>query len=165
MSDLSWDDAGVLRCVLCFVVTGGRVLLIRKLRGLGAGKINGPGGKIEAGETPEAAALRETEEEIGARPTGLREAGRLWFRFADGLRIHVVVFRADGLEGAPRVTAEAIPQWAAVAEVPYGEMWADDVFWLPLLFERRRFEGRFLFDGDRMVEQEVKVLPERSATG
>ncbi len=30
-------------------------LLIRKKRGLGAGKITAPGGRIEAGETPEAA--------------------------------------------------------------------------------------------------------------
>ena len=35
------------RAALCFVVTGGRVLLIRKKRGLGAGKVNGPGGRLD----------------------------------------------------------------------------------------------------------------------
>src|SRR4051794_35353585 len=35
------------RAVLCFIVCGGRVLLIHKKRGLGAGKVNAPGGKIE----------------------------------------------------------------------------------------------------------------------
>ena len=32
-----------------FVVQGGKILLIRKKRGIGAGKVNGPGGKFEPG--------------------------------------------------------------------------------------------------------------------
>ena len=36
---------------LMFVVQKGRILLIRKKRGIGAGKVNGPGGKFEPGET------------------------------------------------------------------------------------------------------------------
>ena len=40
-----------IRATLVFVVNNGQVLLIRKKRGLGAGKINGPGGKIDPGET------------------------------------------------------------------------------------------------------------------
>jgi 8-oxo-dGTP diphosphatase len=39
------------RANLCFVTRGDEVLLIHKKRGLGAGKINGPGGRIEPGET------------------------------------------------------------------------------------------------------------------
>jgi len=37
------------RAVLCFLRDHERVLLIRKKRGLGAGKINAPGGKSESG--------------------------------------------------------------------------------------------------------------------
>lgn len=42
-----------------------RILLGLKKRGFGAGKWNGFGGKVEKGETIEAAALRELEEESG----------------------------------------------------------------------------------------------------
>ena len=42
--------------------TGGQVLLIRKKRGLGAGKINGPGGKLDPGETFAQTAVREVQE-------------------------------------------------------------------------------------------------------
>ncbi len=49
----NWEPG--LRATLMFIVDEAReeVLLIRKKRGLGAGKINGPGGKIDPGETSE----------------------------------------------------------------------------------------------------------------
>ena len=56
---------------LVFVVRGGRILLIRKKRGLGAGKINGPGGRLEPGESPLDCAVREVQEELRTTPTGL----------------------------------------------------------------------------------------------
>ena len=158
------DPSQAVRCVLCFVVKEGRILLIRKLRGLGAGKINGPGGKVEPGETPLAAAIRETEEEIGVTPTGLREMGDLHFRLVNEegvgakLQLHCTVFRGDDVVGEPVETGEAIPLWRPVDDLPFGEMWADDVFWLPLLIEGDRFEGRFLFDGETMLQHRMRVL-------
>jgi len=35
-----------------------------------------------------------------------------------------------------------------VEEIPYGEMWDDDIHWLPLLLEGRDFDGAFYFNGD-----------------
>jgi hypothetical protein len=48
-----------MKASLCFVRQGGMVLMIRKKRGLGAGKINGPGGRLELGESALEAAIRE----------------------------------------------------------------------------------------------------------
>ncbi len=53
------------RATLCFVRRENEVLLIRKKRGLGAGKINGPGGRIEPGETP--AECRASKKSRGCR--------------------------------------------------------------------------------------------------
>ena len=50
---------------LMFVVQDGKILLIRKKRGIGAGKVNGPGGKFEPGETALQCVLREVREESG----------------------------------------------------------------------------------------------------
>ena len=66
---------------LCFVIQDGQILLIEKKRGLGAGKVNGPGGRLEKGETAEQAAIRETQEEVGITPTGVQWAGELRFQF------------------------------------------------------------------------------------
>lgn len=142
---------------LVFIVSGGQVLLIRKKRGLGAGKINAPGGRLDDGESPEACAAREVQEELGTRPVGLTAAGILRFQFTDGYGIHVHVFRASGCEGTPAETDEAIPIWAPVDAIPFEEMWADDRLWVPHLLAGRRFDGRFVFDGDTMLDQALAV--------
>ena len=50
------------------VVQDGRFLCGTRLKG---GSVGGPGGHIEAGESPEDAAIRETQEEFGIKPKGL----------------------------------------------------------------------------------------------
>ena len=145
----SWQPRD--RATLLFVIRNDRVLLIRKLRGLGAGKINGPGGRLEENETPAEAAVRETREETGIEASGLTEHGELRFQFTNGYSIHVWVFRASECSGTAVTTDEAIPLWTPLEEIPYDEMWADDRLWLPVLLAGRRFDGRFLFDGDSML--------------
>ena len=50
--------------MICYIINDwGEVLLQKKARGFGVGKWNGPGGKLQAGETPEEACLREVKEE------------------------------------------------------------------------------------------------------
>lgn len=140
---------------LLFVVREGKILLIRKKRGLGAGKINGPGGKIDGDESPKDAAVREVQEELRVTPLGVTERGQLSFQFTDGYAIHVTVFDASDVDGEPTETDEAVPLWTSVDEIPYSEMWADDELWLPLMLSGERFLGRFIFDGDRMLDHSL----------
>jgi len=140
---------------LCFVICDGQVLLIRKKRGLGAGKINGPGGRIESGETAVESAVREMQEEVGLTPTGLEEIGELYFQFLDGYKLHVTVFAASGYKGQLKETSEAMPFWVDLDKIPYEEMWEDDPHWLPLLLERKKFCGYFVFDGQRLVSHKI----------
>jgi len=144
------------RANLCFVVAYGKILLIRKKRGLGAGKINGPGGRLEEGETALESAIRETEEELHVTPTGLSERGRLHFQFLDGYSLLCTVFLATGWEGEPTETDEASPLWTPLDQIPYHEMWEDDRHWLPGMLAGREFDGFFEFDGERMLSHEVK---------
>ncbi len=148
----------VERATLLFIRRNGELLLIDKKRGLGAGKVNAPGGRIEPGETAREAAIREVREEVGVTPTGVAPAGRLRFQFVDGHSIEGFVFTATGYTGGePVETDEARPFWAAIDALPFDRMWADDRHWLPWLLAGRRFDGRFLFDGDRMLGRAVET--------
>jgi 8-oxo-dGTP diphosphatase len=149
----TWKPTDV--ATLLFVVQDGRVLLIRKKRGLGAGKINGPGGRLEPGETPLAAAIREVEEEVCVTPRQVEHLGELSFQFVDGYGLHAHLFRARGFDGEPRETDEALPSWFSLDALPFDEMWADDRLWLPRVLAGERVLGRFVFDGERMVDYDL----------
>lgn len=143
---------------LCFAIRNGQILLIRKKRGLGAGKINGPGGRLEPGETPLQSAIRETQEEIGVTPTGLEHAGELRFHFLDGYKLHVSVFSASDCVGRLAETDEATPFWTEISKIPYHEMWQDDPHWLPLVVAHKAFRGYFVFDSERLLSYRVDIL-------
>jgi 8-oxo-dGTP diphosphatase len=145
------------RATVLFVVRDGRILLIHKKRGLGAGKVNGPGGRIDPGETPLECALRETREELRVTPLGVRACGELRFQFVDGLSIHGYVFTASDCDGLPQETAEARPFWVSQDAIPFERMWADDRLWFPPMLAGRRFDGRFLFDGDALLGWELEI--------
>ncbi len=146
------------RAVLCFILRENRLLLILKKRGLGGGKINAPGGKIEPGETPREAAIRETQEEVGVTPLDPEARGELSFQFTDGYSLHCTVFLAHGCEGEPFETDEAVPLWTPPDAIPYDRMWADDAEWLPLLLAGEPFRGFFVFDDETMLSKKLDRL-------
>jgi len=158
LSDVNWDSwKPTDPATLVYIVVDRHVLLIRKKRGLGAGKINAPGGRLDPGETIEECAVREVQEELCIKPTGLFHVGENLFQFVDGYSLHAHVFVADGYDGVPQETDEAIPLWYHVDKLPYDEMWEDDSLWVPLLLERRRFRARYIFDGDRMLDHQIDL--------
>ena len=152
------DWRGDLDATLLYVVRGGEILLIHKKRGIGAGKLNGAGGKVDPGESALQAAVREFREELRAHPVAPRKLGEVGFEVVDGESIRIHVFRADALEGEPVETDEAVPVWTPVDDIPYDRMWADDRYWLPHLLENRPFEAFARFEGDRMLDCRVTPL-------
>jgi 8-oxo-dGTP diphosphatase len=156
LSDIDWPNWRAHDvATLLFIHDAERVLLIRKKRGLGAGKINAPGGRLEPGETPEQAAIREVEEEVCVTPLGVSPRGALRFEFTDGYRLHAHLFVASGFRGSPTETDEAVPLWFPLASLPFDQMWADDALWLPHVLAGRGVVGRFVFDGDAMLDHEL----------
>ncbi|MBV9127376.1 MAG: 8-oxo-dGTP diphosphatase [Verrucomicrobia bacterium] len=137
-----------------------QLLLIRKKRGIGAGKINGPGGKAHPGETALEAAVRETQEETGVTPLAPVERGELTFLIADGYALHCHVFLTHSWQGEIHETAEAIPFWAPAQDLPFAEMWDDDRLWLPLLLAGRRFRGVVTIstDGQSTTDRRIEVV-------
>lgn len=133
---------------LCYPVEGDEVLLIEKRRGIGAGLINGPGGKIEPGETPRECARREVHEEVGLSVDSLTDAGAVEFYLDDEPVMFVHLFRTTEFSGTPRESPEARPRWFPVDDLPLDRMWEDDRLWLPDLLAGERVRGTFWFEDD-----------------
>ncbi|MFC7337116.1 8-oxo-dGTP diphosphatase [Haloferula chungangensis] len=141
---------------LMFIIKDGKILLIEKKRGLGAGKINGPGGKIDPGETPLQCAIRETQEELLITALGPRKIGELHFAMSDVPDILCHVYVAHDFEGVPTETDEAKPRWFRLEDIPYSQMWSDDVHWIPLMLSDRTFLGRFAFSDEEVAWFDVE---------
>jgi len=153
----------VVEATLCEIIHGGRLLLQRKSVGrFGEGKWNGPGGKVQPGETPLECVVREVWEETGLTVSGLTELGVVDFYFGEKPEPDWVVhiFSTSTFSGEPRESDEGELRWFSVDEIPYGEMWMDDTYWLPVLLKGKRFRGVFIYDveGTRLLRHRLDVL-------
>jgi mutator protein MutT len=145
---------------LLFLRKEGQILLAMKKRGFGEGKYNGIGGKLEAGETPEQAMSRETEEEIVAVPTKYEKVAAInFYEFVKGNyeNVHMSVYVATKWRGEPTETDEMRPEWFNEDEIPYDKMFPDDKYWLPLVLDGKKIAAEFHFDEDwNMKDYKIK---------
>ena len=144
------------QATLVYLLRGDSVLLIRKLRGHGTGKINAPGGRIEPGESVQACAIREVAEEVGIQVRTLELRALLRYDDpAESLAIEGFAFVSSEFHGAAVRTAEADPFWCRIDEVPYDEMWENDRVWLPRVLLGERIRADFRFRRNRLVAHTV----------
>jgi 8-oxo-dGTP diphosphatase len=94
-----------------------RLLIARRPAGVHLGGFwEFPGGKVEAGETPQAALLRELREEVGVEAESFGERAQLEFTYPDRtVRIHPIDCR--WLSGEPHPAGCEEPRWVALAEL------------------------------------------------
>ncbi len=159
VEDVDWENWKFSEeAVLTFIKRGSEWLLIHKKRGLGKGKVNAPGGRIDPGESALQAAVRECQEEVGLTPSQMRESTELNFIFLDGYSLKGYVYIAEDYSGDLVETDEADPFWCEESEIPYDNMWEDDIYWVPAMFSGEFVRGRFIFDDDKMLSKEVNLL-------
>lgn len=143
---------------LLFLRRDEQILLAMKKRGFGGGKWNGAGGKVEPGETYEAAAIRECEEEVGVTPQALQKVGELHFFDLPDTEHYCHVYVTAEWTGDPHETEEMKPRWFAETDIPYSEMWPDDKFWMPLLLGGKLFKGKIVIEHDTVRENTVQEV-------
>lgn len=168
-----------VQVVLCLPIqespTGEKILLGLKQRGFGAGRIVAPGGKIEAGESPRGAAVRELAEETGllAEPETLQAAARVYFRFPaqPAADMDCTIFLVPSFSGEPAASEELIPAWHPVGALPAQKMWEDSALWLGRLLAGERFDALVVLGADNesvarfsMIDWPEKRIPATPAT-
>jgi 8-oxo-dGTP diphosphatase len=129
-----------------------RVLIGFKKIGFGKGKYTGVGGKVEPGETIEAAAIREMREEtsIVVEERHLLSRGHIDFYFPSkpewNLTIHI--FLARHWQGIPTESGEIRPQWFDVQHLPFENMWDDAAHWYGRVLRGEKIRATFTFKPD-----------------
>ncbi|MGH7195442.1 MAG: 8-oxo-dGTP diphosphatase [Candidatus Saccharimonadales bacterium] len=140
-------------CTLLLLRKDDEILLAMKKRGFGVGRWNGVGGKIEADETIEQALVRECQEEISVTPTELNKVAIHDFKFPNGANdMQVHTYFCDNWQGEPVESQEMAPEWFKISEIPYNEMWQDDIIWLPLVLLGKSLKTEFSFDNNDNIK-------------
>ncbi len=147
---------------LLWIKKDGKILLARKKRGFGAGKINGVGGKLEPGETVTQAMIRETQEEIGVTPLEFEKMAIIEFdELVKGERAKVVmhIYLANDYEGEPTESEEMQPLWFDENNLPLDQMFEDDIYWKDNILSGKKCRGKIVFDDDfHITSVDIKIV-------
>lgn len=135
-----------------YLVRGDEVCLGMKKKhhnkSFGVGKWNGFGGKIELGETPEEAAIRECQEECGVTPLNMAKVAIIHFIDKEsGIDDIMNTYLCEEFAGEPHDTAEMSPKWFKKDSLPYDQMWSDDKYWMGKMLSGEIFKAKIIIKG------------------
>lgn len=144
-----------------FLRTKDKILLVFKKRGFGKGYWVGIGGKIEQGEIPENAAIREFKEETCVSVGKVNYLGYLDFYFPHikdrSWDMRGYIFVCEKWEGELKNSDEVDLKWFNIDAIPYRKMWDDAQYWLPKILKGFKVKGKFIFDKkSKVVEYNIK---------
>jgi 8-oxo-dGTP diphosphatase len=98
-----------------------------------------PGGKVEFGETPQQALVRELREELQIEATIGSELARYEHEYPSGSRVHLLFFSVPKFSGEPTANIFEQIRWVDVSDLPSLDFLDGDFD-----FVRRLARGDFL---------------------
>jgi 8-oxo-dGTP diphosphatase len=121
-----------------------------------AGKWNGLGGKMEAGETPEECIIREILEESGLTVQNPILRGVITFPgFANDEDWYAFLFTADEFTGSLIDSPEGVLKWIPDDELLSLNLWEGDRIFLPWLDKPGFFSAKFVYKDQQLVDHHV----------
>lgn len=123
------------------------------------GKWNGLGGKLEAGESPEQALIREVKEESGLDVNTYRLRGHITFPDFDGIDDwYIFIYTVDQFEGQLiENPPEGELHWIPEQEVQELNLWPGDRVFLPwVLGDGPIFTATFTYEEGVFVGHQVQ---------
>ena len=139
------------------IFNGPKLLLGMKKRGLGCGRWDGFGGKLEIGESMDTCAIRETKEECGLKMEKFEKFGHMTLNFIDKpVVFDIHIYKCTAYSGEIIESEEMRPQWFEQKDIPYSSMWPSDVLWYPYLLSNKKFKAEFLYEGyDTLINHSI----------
>ncbi len=148
---------------LCYLKRENHTLMLHRIKkenDMHAGKWNGLGGKVEAGESPEECVIREVREESGLHIRNPQLKGILTFpAFSKGEDWYVFLFAAYQFSGSLIESNEGHLEWIADEKLPELPLWEGDKIFMKWLNEERFFSAKFKYENGRLKEHSVVFYP------
>ena len=143
---------------LCFPVRGNEVLLARKQKKIGAGFLNGFGGKVEVTDKDiYDTNIRETEEEVGIRIKDAKKVGEIIFHnpsddiILKNMRVHI--FTATKWDGEPKETDEMKKiAWYKINGINYDDFLLADKLFIPQILAGKSVKGSIEYNDNWSVK-------------
>lgn len=149
------------QATLALIVRDGKVLLGEKKRGeIGTGTLNGPGGKVEPGETPEECVVRETREELGIAldPSKLDKLGVITFFVQNIADFQVHLYHTEYFSGEARETEDMIPEWYPIDSLPFERMLESDREWFARAARGEHFDAEVYYEERAKTFKQIRFL-------
>ncbi|XP_060838321.1 uncharacterized protein LOC132920168 [Rhopalosiphum padi] len=143
---------------LTLIFKNDEILLGMKNRGMGKGKWNGFGGKVEPNETIDDAAKREVKEECGLDVISMEKIGIIDFEYVGSKEIlEGHIYFCNLFEGDIIESDEMAPiKWFKIKDSPCDTMWIDHKFWFPMILKQIPFKAHFKYlNDDTMLDSTI----------
>ena len=77
-----------------------------------------PGGKVEPGESPQQALVRELREELGVQAVAGTEIARYTYDYPNGASVHLLFYAVSSYEGEPAARVFEQIDWRPIHTLP-----------------------------------------------
>lgn len=125
------------------------------------GKWNGAGGKKAEDETLLQSVTRELEEEVHVKlpESAFTYMGfnKLYYENKPDWDQEAHIFCVYDFTGEPQESEELLPKWFNIDEIPYENMWDDDIHRMPRMLAGEYVEYIFHFDENGNIKSHEKI--------
>ena len=153
-------DKIVKQAVICYIKQDNKTLMLyrnKKENDYHRGKWNGVGGKLEQGETPQEAVIREVKEETNLIVKNPFLKGMITFPlFSNNEDWYVYLFEAYKFTGnITKNCKEGELFWVNNNEIKDLSMWEGDAYFLKWMESNSFFSGKIIYKNGVYIENKV----------
>ena len=145
------------KAVKCLLIEDGKIVITKYLKGRKIGYYDIPGGKIEADETPEDAAIREMKEETGIDVSNLKRKGIFEVEYPDR-KFTFDVFVAKEYQGNPQSFEENTAEWIEIDKLLNKEKILSNILLLKKPYNNFLYEEKEQFYIKVIVDEDENIL-------